>query len=140
MGTIKENYELMFTECPDIVNVPQLREMLDIGVNLAYELVRPDYVSEHFKILLNNLGLRHIRFHDLRHSCASLLLAKGIPMKAIQEWLGHSNFSTTANIYAHLDSNSKQLSAQVITSAFETKKEIEESDSSISLEKLALAN
>ena len=104
------------------------------------KLVRPDYVSEHFKILLNNLGLRHIRFHDLRHSCASLLLAKGIPMKAIQEWLGHSNFSTTANIYAHLDSNSKQLSAQVITSAFETKKEIEESDSSNSLEKLALAN
>ena len=104
------------------------------------KLVRPDYVSEHFKILLNKLGLRHIRFHDLRHSCASLLLAKGIPMKAIQEWLGHSNFSTTANIYAHLDSNSKQLSAQVITSAFETKKEIEESDSTISYDELALEN
>ena len=62
-------------------------------------------------------------------------------MKAIQEWLGHSNFSTTANIYAHLDSNSKQLSAQVITSAFETKKEIEECDSSTSSNKLvACAN
>ena len=104
------------------------------------KLVRPDYVTEHFKILLNKLQLRHIRFHDLRHSCASLLLAKGIPMKAIQEWLGHSNFSTTANIYAHLDSNSKQLSAQVITSAFETKKEIEECDSSISTIELAFAN
>lgn len=104
------------------------------------KLTRPDYVTEHFKILLNKLGLRHIRFHDLRHSCASLLLAKGIPMKAIQEWLGHSNFSTTANIYAHLDSNSKQLSAQVITRAFETKKEIEESNSSTSYEKLALVN
>ena len=105
------------------------------------KLTRPDYVSEHFKILLNKLGLRHIRFHDLIHSCASLLLAKGIPMKAIQEWLGHSNFSTTANIYAHLDSNSKQLSAQVITSAFETKKEIEECDSSTSSNKLvACAN
>ena len=63
-------------------------------------------------------NLIHIRFHDLRHSCASLLLAKGIPMKAIQEWLGHSNFSTTANIYAHLDSNSKQFSADTISSAF----------------------
>jgi len=104
------------------------------------KLTRPDYVTEHFKILLNKLGLRHIRFHDLRHSCASLLLAKGIPMKDIQEWLGHSNFSTTANIYAHLDSNSKQLSAQVITRAFETKKEIEESNSSTSYEKLALVN
>lgn len=130
MGTIKENYELMFTECPDIVNVPQLREMLDIGVNLAYELVRPDYVSEHFKILLNNKGLKHIRFHDLRHSCASLLLAKGIPMKAIQEWLGHSNFSTTANIYAHLDSKSKALSVQALSNAISIKKENEEVQSS----------
>lgn len=111
-----------------------------VFVNPDGKLVRPDYVSEHFKILLNKLGLRHIRFHDLRHSCASLLLAKGIPMKAIQEWLGHSNFSTTANIYAHLDSNSKQLSAQVITSAFETKKENEESDSTISYNELALEN
>ena len=44
MGTIKENYELMFTEYPDIVNVPQLKEMLDIGVNLAYELVRKNKI------------------------------------------------------------------------------------------------
>ena len=48
-------------------------------------------------------GLRHIRFHDLRHSCASLLLANDVPMKQIQEWLGHSDISTTANIYSHLD-------------------------------------
>ena len=48
--------------------------------------------------------MRQIRYHDLRHSCASLLLANGVPMKQIQEWLGHSDFSTTANIYAHLDS------------------------------------
>lgn len=88
-----------------------------IFVNLQGKLIRPDYISEHFKMLLKNNGLRHIRFHDLRHSCASLLLAKGIPMKAIQEWLGHSNFSTTANIYAHSDSNSKQVSADTISSA-----------------------
>ena len=62
--------------------------------------------------------MKHIRFHDLRHSCASLLLAKGVPMKAIQEWLGHSNFSTTANLYAHLDVNSKKVSAGVIENAF----------------------
>ena len=52
---------------------------------------------------MKNNGLRHIRFHDLRHSCASLLLSKGVPMKAIQEWLGHSTYSTTANFYAHTD-------------------------------------
>ena len=59
-------------------------------------------------------GLRHIRFHDLRHTCASLLLKNGVPMKQIQEWLGHSDFSTTANIYAHLDYNSKLNSAQAM--------------------------
>ena len=55
-----------------------------------------------------------IRFHDLRHSCASLLLSNGVPMKQIQEWLGHSDFSTTANVYAHLDYNSKLSSADAM--------------------------
>ena len=49
-----------------------------------------------------------------RHSCASLLLANGVPMKQIQEWLGHSDFSTTANIYAHLDYSSKLTSADAM--------------------------
>ena len=47
-------------------------------------------------------------------SCASLLLANGVPMKQIQEWLGHSDFSTTANIYAHLDYSSKLTSADAM--------------------------
>ncbi len=59
-------------------------------------------------------GLKKIRFHDLRHSCASLMLANDISMKEIQEWLGHSNISTTANIYAHVDSESKRESAKII--------------------------
>ena len=59
-------------------------------------------------------GMPKMRFHDLRHSCASLLLANGVPLKQIQEWLGHSDFSTTANIYAHLDYRSKISSAQAM--------------------------
>ena len=74
----------------------------------------PDYVSNSFKLILRNFGLRPIRFHDLRHSCASLLLANGVPMKQIQEWLGHSDFSTTANIYSHLDYSSKISSAEAM--------------------------
>ena len=106
-----------------------------VFVNPQGKIIRPDYVTQHFSILLENIGLKHIRFHDLRHSCASLLLAKGIPMKSIQEWLGHSNFSTTANLYAHLDSNSKKKSAEVLYNALkftDTKKENEESESSFS--------
>lgn len=45
MSTIKENYELMFTDYPDIVNIPQLKEMLGIGVNLAYALVRKKKIA-----------------------------------------------------------------------------------------------
>lgn len=85
--------------------------------------------------MLSKIGLKHIRFHDLRHSCASLLLAKDIKIKAIQEWLGHSCFSTTANLYAHLDSKSKQESAEALVNALkftDTKKENEESTSSSS--------
>lgn len=63
----------------------------------------------------NKDTIRKIRFHDLRHSCASLLLAKGIPMKEIQDWLGHSTYSTTANIYAHLEKNTKNKSANVLS-------------------------
>lgn len=74
----------------------------------------PNYLSTAFPKLLQKNGLRAIRFHDLRHSCASLLLANGIPMKQIQDWLGHSDFSTTANIYAHLDFNSKLSSAEAM--------------------------
>lgn len=53
-------------------------------------------------------------YHDLRHSCASMMLISGVVMKQIQEWLGHSDFSTTANIYAHLDYNSKLSSAEAM--------------------------
>ncbi len=82
------------------------------------QLFRPNYVTDHFKLLLHRHGLRHIRFHDLRHSCASLLLSQGIAMKQIQDWLGHSTFATTADIYSHLDFNSKQESAEAISAAF----------------------
>lgn len=65
--------------------------------------MRANYLTSAFPKFLEDHGLRRMRFHDLRHSCASLLLANGVPLKHIQEWLGHSDFTTTANIYAHLD-------------------------------------
>ena len=88
-----------------------------ICVDFKGKLFRPEYITDHFQIILKNNGLRHIRFHDLRHSCASLLLSKGVPMKAIQEWLGHSTYSTTANFYAHLEDNYKSFSADVLSSS-----------------------
>lgn len=78
------------------------------------ERMKPDYLTSAFPQFLVRHGLKRMRFHDLRHSCASLLLANGVPLKQIQEWLGHSDFATTANIYAHLDYSSKISSAQAM--------------------------
>ena len=73
-----------------------------------------NYKRKNYWIYKLSIYLRRMRFHDLRHSCASLLLANGVPLKHIQEWLGHSDFTTTANIYAHLDYKSKITSAQAM--------------------------
>ena len=91
------------------------KEYLDyIFVNEMGERWKPRYLSDGFKRILEQNGLRRIRFHDLRHTCASLLLANKVPMKKMQEWLGHSEFSTTANNYAHLDFQSKISSAEAM--------------------------
>ena len=61
----------------------------------------PDSFRHTHDKILKAIGAEHIRFHDLRHSCASLLYAHGVSLKEIQEWLGHSDISTTSNIYTH---------------------------------------
>lgn len=78
------------------------------------ERMKADYLTGAFPEFVEKHGMRRMRFHDLRHSCASLLLANGVPLKQIQEWLGHSDFATTANIYAHLDYSSKISSAKAM--------------------------
>ena len=102
-------------ECRRLCGKCYNKEYLEyICVDEMGNLVSPQYLTASFPKLLEKNGLRRIRFHDLRHSCASLLLANGVPMKQIQEWLGHSDFSTTANVYAHLDYNSKLSSADAM--------------------------
>lgn len=80
--------------------------------------LKPDYISRTFKVILDKYNLPHIRFHDLRHSCASLLVANGFTLKDIQEWLGHSDIQTTANIYAHLDIERKSNIMKSMTDNF----------------------
>lgn len=87
-------------------------------------LRKPDYVSHKFKQILRQNNLREIRFHDLRHSCATLLVKKGISLREIQDWLGHSSSKTTER-YAHLDSSSKIKSASAIEKALSFSTNIE---------------
>ena len=81
-------------------------------------LIKPNFITQHFDLLLKKQGLKKIRFHDLRHSCASLLYANGVPLKDIQEWLGHSDIGTTSNIYTHLDYSNKVSSANAILGVY----------------------
>ena len=82
------------------------------------ELILPNTITDSFNYTLEKHGLRHVRFHDLRHTCATLLLSHGkktgVGMKDIQVWLGHSDYRTTANIYSHVDAGSKQTSLETI--------------------------
>ena len=98
------------------------RDYLDyVYVNEMGELMKPNYLSEAFPKFLKKHGFRQIRFHDLRHSCATLLYANGVALKDIQEWLGHSDIATTSNIYTHLDYSSKVASANAIMGIFHEK-------------------
>ena len=86
-------------------------------------LIRPNRVTQRFADLIQKYGLRKIRFHDLRHTFASILINQDVPLLNVSTFLGHSDLSTTANIYAHLDKSKKQESADVISNIFNKAKE-----------------
>lgn len=77
-------------------------------------LIRPDRVTRHFGELIHTNNLRKIELRQLRHSCATLLLANGVPLDQIQIWLGHSDIKTT-QIYANNQVIDKKLSADIIS-------------------------
>jgi len=80
----------------------------------------PHYISHKFSELLKQHGLPRIRFHDLRHSCASMLIANDFTLKDIQDWLGHANIAMTADIYGHLDMKRKRKMAESMAGKFAT--------------------
>ena len=100
------------------------KEYLDyVCVNEIGDLIKPHYVTESFPKLLKANGFRPIRFHDLRHTFASILINQDVPLLNVSTFLGHSDLSTTANIYAHLDKSKKQESADIISNIFNKAKE-----------------
>jgi integrase len=72
--------------------------------------------------MLAKNSLRHIRYHDLRRSCATLLVHLGFNLKDVQVWLGHSDFMITANTYTHVDMKEKILKADSVANSFELAK------------------
>jgi integrase len=98
-------------------NVQQRRKLLQpndyidegyVCTQFDGRLIRPDYVSAHFKLLLKKNNLPDIRWHDLRHSSANWLLSLGMNLKQIQAWLRHGDIQTTMNTYTKLDLEAKK--------------------------------
>lgn len=94
------------------VKTRQAEEQLALGaayrdLDLVFARVdgcpeRPDHVSDHFDVLVRKSGLPRIRFHDLRHTHATLMLSGGVPAKAVSERLGHSSIALTLDTYSHV--------------------------------------
>lgn len=89
-----------------------------ICVNERGDILKPDRLSQNFKFILKKHKFKEIRFHDLRHSCATLLYSYGMQLKDIQVWLGHSTISTTANIYSHFDFSQKEKISEKLIEIF----------------------
>ncbi len=73
---------------------------------------RPDCLTRSFTRILERAGLPPMRFHDLRHSTASILFDRGWSLQDVKEWLGHSDIETTSNIYLHYSRGRKVLLAR----------------------------
>lgn len=103
---------LFFVDILKQHRVQQLEQRLKVGDTWENrDLVFPDlhggyfnsnYLLRLFKKLLQEAGVPHMHFHDLRHSAATILLSMGVNMKAVQELLGHSDIAITLGIYGHL--------------------------------------
>lgn len=96
-----QNWELVF---PSTIGTP----------------LEPSNLTKRYKSILKGAGLPTIRFHDLRHSCASLLIAQGIPARTVMETLGHSQITLTLNTYAHIFPEVQRQAADAMDRLFET--------------------
>jgi integrase len=77
-----------------------------------------DVARNELRALLDKAGLPRMRLHDLRHSCASFLLAAGVPPRMLMEMLGHASISTTMNLYAHVLPSLRQQAADAMDGLF----------------------
>jgi integrase len=77
----------------------------------------PNSVTKRFHRLIDRAGVPRIRFHDLRHTCATLLLAEGVHPKIVQERLGHTDIAMTLNLYSHVTPDMQRQAADMLDAA-----------------------
>ena len=78
------------------------------------KLLRPNFVTEHFDWLLTKYGLKHIRFHDLRHTFATHAIASGVDAKTLSGILGHTNASFTLDTYTHVTTEMQKTACGIV--------------------------
>jgi integrase len=88
-----------------------------IFTNNVGEPMNPETASSGFRKTATRLGLQPVRFHDLRHTAASLLLAAGVPLKVVSESLGHSSIAITADVYQHVTPDLRREAADAMDRA-----------------------
>jgi integrase len=86
----------------------------------------PDYVRQRYIRDVKRAPVRRIRFHDLRHTFATNALAAGANVKAVSEWLGHSNVQTTLSFYSHVLPALEAEAARVVDAALFGKPDLEQ--------------
>lgn len=108
-----------------LMEVQNLREWKDHTFLFSNEFgkpLRPDSISQWWsRFLERNDKIKKIRFHDLRHTSATLLINQGVHAKVIQERLGHSNISTTMNTYGHVLEEADQSAASHFDAFYDSK-------------------
>lgn len=79
-------------------------------------LQKGNVVAKDFIPLLKRAGVRRVRFHDLRHTAATLMLGRGVHVKVVSEILGHASIAITLDIYAHVLPDMQAQAAEVMES------------------------
>ncbi len=115
------------------INQAQERLALGPAWESRYDLVFPNrmggpfipdnFMKRSFRPLLKKAGLPSIRFHDLRHTAATLLLSRGVNPKVVSEMLGHADISITLRVYAHVTPHMQQAAMEVMEALLEEREE-----------------
>lgn len=109
-------FELLPEIRDHLLSLPRLNEY--ICTSPSGEPLRPDSLTRGFQRCLAKSGLPKMRFHDLRHSTASILFDMGWQLEDVKDWLGHADIETTSNIYLHYSADRKKLLARDLIGKF----------------------
>lgn len=115
----KELKKLYKQQLTDKLLLGQIYQDLDlVFAQVNGKLLPPTEMARNYRKMVNNSGLPYIRFHDLRHTHATLLLQQGVHPKVVSERLGHSTISITMDIYTHVLPNMQKEAAHQFEQLF----------------------